>query len=183
MGQYLAIGITTRLSVRLIEPRYKVEEPAVRAAVMRHLPDLSIFDNCHPWDGTSLTYELKAPIWESGLIELLEEVYPRLRGSSDGAQDSVLNALRSTAPQDWVAVAKSGNNGCFFLDHPFPDTELLDASFRPRVELTFEMVGLFLEGKMMAECWKESFRFFQYCIGRTFSEHALAKALRVYFSG
>jgi hypothetical protein len=185
MGQYIAIGITTHVIVSLSEGKSKAGAEELRGALKQFLPELSIFKSEPvPERPGSLGFALEAPVLEAGLLPLLREAYPLL--ISDATEyEPVLAKLRSVPPSEFGALLDGGQHSswCFGRDRPLPDFTRLTKGMRPQVRLDFEMIRLFCEGKMIAECWQESFRFFQHCIHHRFAHHKLSQALRVYFSG
>lgn len=187
MGQYLAIGIALRVVAADEEAKSPLEEAAVRQVVETLLPQLDVFEAQPPSeDGRHFEYRLSRKVFEDGLLPLLEAIYPRLRSPDDAAaRTRVLEQLRATSRERWLdaLVSKELASSCLWWERPFPDFLRAGVPFQRQVRLSFDMVGLFAEGKMLAECWRDSFSFFQLCIHQTFAGHELAKALRVYFSG
>ena len=185
MGQYLAIGLTMRVVASIEDARDSLEGAELRAVVQQFLPDLGIFDEpTAPNRPRQLQMALRSDVWEKGLPNLLAALYPHLDRYATEQHARVIEELRATPPKCWEDLAKHGpaHFSCLKWEQPFPEFGTPDFPFRPRVRLNFDMVQLFREGKMIAECWRQSFRFLQRCMHGCFAQHELAKALRVYFT-
>ncbi len=192
MGQYLAVGLVTEVLVFLPRgaepPKVPMTEEALRQRVNKFLPALDIYEpSPSPDDEALYQLQLRPSVWQGGLLPLLADIYPHLDPGQRGAEEhaEVLELLRATEPSTWLDLARERDHRflCFGADRPFPELDSDDAWPRRRVQIHFEIVRLFLEGKVLAEEYRKSFRFFQHCMQVTFARHELAKALVVYFSG
>lgn len=187
MGQYLAIGIAWRVTATDEEARPPLGEVAVRRVVERLLPRLDIFAPPSPSeDGRRHEYLLSQQVFQDGLLALLESIYPKLGSADDAAEHTrMIEQLRATPSEHWIEAIRNHelSAACLHWERPFPDYLRADVPFKWRVRLDFDMITLFSEGRVLAECAHDSFRFFQHCIHRAFAGHELAKALRVYIAG
>lgn len=191
MGQYLAVGLVTEVLVFLprgeAPPKVPMTEEALRQRVSKFLPALDIYEPSSTDDEALYQLQLRSSVWQGGLLSLLEDIYPHLDPGQHGAEEhkEVLELLRETDPGTWLDLARERDHRflCFGAEQPFPEFDSDDEWPRRRVQIHFEIVRLFLEGKVLAEEYRKSFRFFQHCMQVTFARHELAKALVVYFSG
>ncbi len=184
MGQYLAIGLSTKISVNRAELEatkwsfeYLVEQMSGKLALS--------LDNYHlearpdEW-----LWTLRPELLAAELIPLLEALYPALYPLPDPDNDSeaVLRGLRERDPGEWMEWANRKPH-YLFQDDPYGTSDYLRADFGRRVGIHYRDLALSMEGKILMEEYGRQFRFFQQCLAHRFGDFALARSLRVYITG
>jgi hypothetical protein len=180
MGQYLAIGITTKLGVKkkqvdkaqltLEQLQEKMQQELY---FVPELYEVSEVDNVY-------YFQLKEAVLSEQLIPFLKTLYPLLYDKPVYYED-ILKTLETMPPSEWLEWAESKpeeafqldeNGACDYLRHGFTD-----------IDVYADCLLLSMEGKISMETYGRQFRFFQYVMLQAFKPFALAGALRVYITG
>lgn len=184
MGQYLAIGLTTTISVSRRElDEAGWDQPQLEAKLTADLAlsldTYQLEPNENEW-----LWRLRPALLAEELIPFLEALYPALYPSPGGENDSpeVLQGLRVRDPADWLAWAEEKPHYTFQADY-YGQSDQLYAKFDRRVQVHYLDILLSMEGKIVMEEYGRQFRFWQQCMAHRFREFALARSLRVYFTG
>ncbi len=186
MGQYLAMGIMTRVATskeKANKEHIQLETVLQKMQQTFHFaPELYDFtDHANYW-----VWELKKDIWEPELSSFLKEVYPLLYAQQSSTDcDDVLEKLSSTPASSWLQIAKEKSFEAFQFDE-YGEGEYLhfkELTFQPTLKVSVESVALAMEGKIVMEVYGQLFHFFQYCFQKTFSSFQLSKAIRLYITG
>lgn len=184
MGQYLAIGLTTTVIVSPQElDAVGWDQSQLEAKLTADL-GLSLDNYALETHENEWLWRLRPALLREELIPLLETLYPALYPSPGGENDSaeVLQGLRARDPSDWLAWAEGKPHYTFQADR-YGHSDRLYAEFDRRVRVHYLDILLSMEGKIVMETYGRQFRFWQECMAHRFSEFALARSLRVYFSG
>lgn len=186
MGQYLAIGITTRLSISKDEAtKAKISFEEVLQKMQHTLyfaPDIYDFSE----EKGYWLWILKKAIWEAELFNFLKTIYPMLhteKGYSD--YEKALVKLSETNPSTWLELANDKSFSSFQIDK-YGENERLyfnEKPFIPKITVSLESVALAMEGKIMMETYGGFFNFFKICIQKAFPNSQISKAIRVYITG
>ena len=186
MGQYLAIGIATQLSISKEETakaKIGIEEVKQKMQQTLHF-SADIYDFSEEKGYWSWT--LKKAIWEAELFAFLKTIYPLLyldKGYAD--YEEVLKKLAESEPSLWLEIAEGKSFSSFQIDK-YGENERLyfnEKPFQPKISVSTESVALAMEGKIMMEVYGGLFNFFQLCIQKTFPDFKMSKAIRVYITG
>jgi hypothetical protein len=187
MGQFLAVGITTRIVVDKEDvDKARVNFDDVVAEMRRSMN----FDaNLYDWieqDG-QWVWQLKSHIWEGELLEFLKAFYPSLYAIPNGDEDYnvVLGELEKTEPHTWMGLAEEKQYEQFQFDRYCAKEYLVfrNKHFLPRLRVKYQMVLLALEGKILMETYGVLFGFFAFAIQKAFADFKLARTIRVYITG
>ncbi len=185
MGQYLAIGIVTRVIVSKKElKKGDISQAELIDQMQSRLHfNTEIFSLSENED--YLIFMLKDDVFHHQLIPFLEKLYPIIYNKSNYYDyKETLDKLKSTEPSSFLALAKEKSYEEFQID-PYGEDDYLyfEKSFKPNVSLSYDSIMLSSEGKIAMEMYGRQFNFFKYCITQTFHEFSLANALRVYITG
>lgn len=184
MGQYLAIGLSTHISVsrQEVEKAQWTQEELI--AQMQN--DLKLpLDNYQLEAGeTKWVWTLRPDLLASELIPFLQGLYPALYPQEGGENDSeaVLRGLTERPPDQWMRWAEGKPHYSFQADR-YGTSDYLSANFGRRVGVHYLDILLSMEGKIMMEEYGRQFRFWQQCMVNRFAEFALARSLRIYLTG
>jgi len=179
MGQYLGIGIMTRLTIEKANiKKAKVSKNDLFEAMKNkfHL-DVEIYNLTE--DDEYMVLHLKDEVFQNQLVPMLEKLYPILYTEPEW-QDA-LEKIKSTEPEKFMKLAENKSEEYFQLDR-YGTYEYL--SFKnSEVKISSVSILLSLEGKIIMETYGRQFNFFKYCIKQTLNEFSLANAIRVYITG
>lgn len=186
MGQYLAIGIATQLTVskeKAEKAKITLEEVLQKMQQTFHFsPDIYDFSEERGyWEWT-----LKKQIWEKELPGFLAAIYPMLYGNKQGRDfENVLKRLHEKPASGWMELAEFNSFTAFQLDKYGEDKYLYfeEKPFLPTLPVGFVAVALAMEGKIIMETYGTLFNFFARCIQETFPIFQLSKSVRVYITG
>ena len=186
MGQFLSIGIVTRLGILKKEMEKGRIEPAEVFELIEntlHYP-IDIYEVTENEDAIFLT--LKNDIITSELIPFLEKFYPIMyRDKNDCIFVSdIINKLKNTPPVEWMNIAENDPHYFFQMDKYAENDRLyFDKDFKPRINVRYKCISLSTEGKIVMEEYGRQFNFMKYCMNEAFKAFSIAGALRVYITG
>lgn len=186
MGQYLAIGITTRLTISKEEAtKAKISfEEALQKMQQTLNFSADIYDFSE--EKTYWLWSLKKEIWECELLHFLKTIYPLLYiNKAYTVYEEVLKALSETAAQNWLKLAEDKSFSSFQIDE-YGESERLyfdEKPFQPKISVNSKSVILAMEGKIMMEVYGNFFKFFMLCVQKAFPNFQISKAIRVYITG
>jgi hypothetical protein len=180
MGQYLAIGLVTQMSVKKTDvqkTKLSIEELFTKMAPEFHfLPDIYEISEKE----TMYYFSLKDEIFNNQLISFLEKFYPLVYFSPDDYSE-VIEFLKTNPQSEWIKWAESRPAEGFQLDdYGIPFYLSVKSSTIP---VFYEAIILSMEGKISMEEYGRQFLFFKYCIAQTFKELPIAGALQIYITG
>jgi hypothetical protein len=183
MGQFLATGLALKFSI----PKKEMAQTELNLDTLiqemeKHLHFHSALYTPQE-EGEYFVFRLKEDILHQELIPFLQKFYPLIYHQDNYTDfNSVLERLKLTPPDNWLALAKEKKYETFQLD-PDGDLAYLDRPFGRIVSIRYESILLCMEGKIMMETYGRQFTFFQYCITKAFSEFALSGAVLIYITG
>lgn len=183
MGQNLAIGLITEFSASKKDLQKKnLSKDELMTAVKNKfdlensLYELSERDNAY-------LFSLKKDVLATQLIPFLEKFYPSLY-SAPAQYENTLKELKSSSSDTWLEMASEKSSEEFQLDkYGESDYLYFEKGFNAYIPIDFTSIILCIEGKISMETYGTQFKFFKYCIEKTFSEFLLAKAIKVYITG
>lgn len=185
MGRYIAIGvvkIATSQKDHLRRAEVPIDEWSTVMKIDRHY-DPSIFDFVD--QGANISLVLKDRVIEEQLLRLLESFYPKFYAQEQEKYITVLQKIRSTPPEEWLALSRKRIGEMFQADDS-PDSEMLFFENNPiyqSIEVKTRCIQLSVEGKISTEGIDDHLNFFKYCIQEAFPKFPIAKSLRVYTTG
>ncbi len=186
MGQYLSVGIVTRLSVLKKEmEKGKIEQAEVFEQLENTLYfPIDIYDVTENDNAIILT--LKNDVFMSELLSFLRKFYKIMYPDKEYTteRDEVIEKLRTSLPADWMDIAEN-KSFCFFQKDKYGASDKLyfEKDFKPSVRVHYDGISLSTEGKIFMEEYGRQFNFVKYCMKAAFKEFAIAGALRVYITG
>lgn len=184
MGQYLATGLVTQMSVSKQQmEKGKISKEEVREILEKKLHyDMRIFDEKE---------EEEAFIWSINENELGKELIPFLKkmlaeltGNSIEV-DELIEKLEKSTPDKYIEIADEDSMYNYRIDSYGEDEYLSfqNKDFRPRLNISFETIMFHSEGKISMESYGGQFNFFKYCITQAYKEFKLSSAIRIYITG
>jgi hypothetical protein len=180
MGQFLAIGIVSKISVakkQVNKAQISVEQLQEKMQQECYfLPELYEINETEDF----YYFELKEAILYEQLVPFLKTLYPLLYDES-AYYESVLKELETLPLSEWLAWAKTKPEEAFQFDK-YGECDYLRQGFSG-IDVYYESLLLSMEGKISMETYGRQFRFFKYAMAQAFKEFSLAGALRVYITG
>ena len=181
MGQYLFIGIATRISanVKKAKEEFKsidnfkkqFEQTFNRNGIYQMKESDGRIDLC-----------LNPEVAEKEWLRFLDSFY-QLRYNSDYRQDDAIKELSKTKKlQEWLNLADEKQYECYqsdFLQY-FP-MEIPDNPYRD-FDVQMELVLLSIDGKIIMEGYNELFAFFTRIIREKLADYRLSGSLFVYIT-
>lgn len=186
MGQYLAIGITTSLSISKEEAtKAKISlEEALQKMQQTLNFSAEIYDFSE--EKTFWLWSLKKEIWESELLNFLKTIYPQLYNNKAYTDyEEVLQTLSEKDAPKWLELAEDKSFSSFQIDDYGENDRLYfyEKPFQPKISVNSKSVMLAMEGKIMMEVYGGFFKFFMLCVQKAFPNFQMSKAIRVYITG
>jgi hypothetical protein len=182
MGQFLAIGLVTQISVdkkKLARVQLTPEQLQERMKAKLHyepaLYQLRDYDDFYGFD-------LNEDIFYAQLLPLLEQLYPLLYPDTEMMYQDVLQELPGLPHSEWIAWAKTKPDESFQFDGGRGMGEYIQEKYTD-LYLQYESIMLSIEGKIAMEVYGRQFRFVNYTMRQTLKQFPLAGALRMYITG
>ncbi len=180
MGQYLAIGLTTKISVKKSElDNAKLDAVQLQELMQQQLhyvPDLYTVIEDDKW----CCFLLNEDIFYTQLPPFLKTLYPLLY-SEPTYYDGILRQLIALPPSKWIEWAMGKPKEAFQHDH-YGMRDTLKIS-HVDIHIYYESLLLSMEGKIVMETFGRQFNFLKYSMTEAFKEFSLAGALRIYITG
>jgi len=186
MGQYLAMGLTYKISASLNEMKKKqISKEELRQELEQNLLfDMKLYDETET--NKSLVFTLKNQELEKGLIPFLEVFYPVAYGKQkEKKYEAVLRELQATPSTQWLELAEENRYYAFQYD-PYAEPGYISFSkpFNPGIGIDFGCIMLTAgHGKIVTEGIDNLMGIFKYCMIGTFKEHPIVKSMQIYISG
>lgn len=184
MGQYLAIGLATKMNIDRADneaAKWSFEELTehMQGSLALSLDNYQLETCEDDW-----VWTLRPELLEVELIAFLQAIYPELYPEPDEKNESeaVLQGLKLRKPEDWLAWAQQKPHYVFQMDN-YGSSDYLSAPFGQRVHVHYQHVLLSMQGKILIEEYGRHFLFFKQCIAHRFGNFALARSVRVYITG
>ncbi len=180
MGQFLAIGLVTKIGVEKKEvdkAQLNLEQLQEKMKEELHyIPE--IYLTCDEED--FYHFILKDDIFHAQLIPLLKEIYPLLYDSSM-YYENIIKKLKTLPPSEWLQWAAEKPEEAFQFDE-YGMRDYMVINHR-NIYVYYNCILLSMEGKIMMEVFGRQFNFFKYTMMQTFKQFSIAGALRVYITG
>lgn len=181
MGQYLFIGIATRISANVMKAKEQFKSIENFKKQFEQTFNRSGIYQMEEADGR-IDLCLNPEVAEKEWLRFLDSFY-QLRYSSDYRQDEVIKELSKTSNlQEWLDLADEKRYECYqsdFLQY-FP----LENPDNPYSNLyvNMDLVLLSIDGKIIMEGYNELFAFFTRIIREKLADYRLADSLFVYIT-
>ena len=186
MGQYLAIGLTYKISTSLNEmKKEKIFKEELRQGLEHDLLfDMNLYDETET--DKRLLFTLNNQQLEKGLIPFLEAFYPVAYGKQNEKEyEAVLKKLHATPSTQWLELAEE-KSYCSFQYDPYAESDYIRFSkpFHPSIRIDFDCIMLTTgHGKIVTEGIGNLMDIFKYCTIETFKEHPIVKSIQIYITG
>ena len=181
MGQYLFIGIATRISANVTKAKEQFKSIENFKKQFEQTFNRSGIYQMEEADGR-IDLCLNPEVAENEWLRFLDSFY-QLRYSCDYRQDEVIKELSKTNNlQEWLDIADEKRYECYqsdFLQY-FP-LENPDNPYN-NLYVNMDLVLLSVDGKIIMEGYNELFAFFTRIIREKFSDYRLADSLFVYIT-
>lgn len=180
MGQFLAIGLVTKIGVEkkevdkaqlnLKQLQKKMKEE------LHYIPEIYVASD----EEDFYQFILKDDIFHAQLIPFLKEIYPFLYDSSM-YYDNIIKKLKTLPPSEWLQWAAGKPEEAFqFDEYGMQDYMMIN---HRKIRVSYDCLLLSMEGKIIMEVFGRQFKFFKYTMIQTFKQFRIAGALRTYITG
>jgi hypothetical protein len=180
MGQFLAIGLATKLYPRKTEvakAQLSIEQLQNKMKEDLHFtPEIYVADETD----NGISFTLKDDIFHGQLLPLLEVLYPLLYESSY-YYNNVLQTLQTLPHEEWTEWSKGKSESAFQLDE-YGMTDRIEEG-HTSIPIFYESILLSMEGKILMEEYGKQFNFIKYTMKQAFKQFELSGALRIYITG
>ncbi len=180
MGQFLAIGLTTKISVKKSEAdKAHLNIDQVQEHMqhdLHYVPDIYTASEDDEWH----SFLLNEDVFHTQLLPLLKTLYPLLYPELVYYGD-ILQTLTTLPPSEWLQWAQRKSEEAFQFD----EYGMWDYITRNHVDIRvyYDCLLLSMEGKIVMETFGRQFTFLKYTMLQTFQQFSLAGALRMYITG
>jgi len=180
MGQFLAIGLVTKIRVNKAEvdkAQLTLEQlQGTMTHALHYIPEIYVVSE----HGDVYNFLLNDDIFQTQLLPLLNTRSPLLYDHT-ASYGNVLKELDTLSPSTWLQWAQGKSEAAFQFDTygMWDDVE----EHHSRIRVSYECLLLSMEGKIVMEEFGRQFNFFKYTMMHTFRQFSLAGALRVYITG
>ena len=180
MGQYLAIGIATRISA----------DKARAAAEFKDINNFrALFEKEFNHNGIyqieeteeRIHFRLKTEIAEKEWKDFISTFY-KIRYTKDDGQTEILNNLsQATNLQAWLDLAEKDKRQCYQAVHLNYDP-MENPYYYHNFPVSMDLVVLSLDGKLIIECYNDLFAFLTRMLRERLADYRLADSLFVYIT-
>lgn len=181
MGQYLTIGIATRIVAdkeRAERLFGNVED--FKSAFEKEFNENGIYQMRET--DTAIVFDLKPDVAEPELIDFVRAFYG-IRYAKKRDCNDVLEALsKENTLQGWLNIADEKRFECFQTDE-YVRYPIESPSPFSNLYVSVEQIILSIDGKIIMECYHDLFAFFTRLLQETLKCYNLSNSLIVYISG
>ena len=180
MGQFLAIGLATRIGIKKSEADKADLNLDQLQERMQHdlhyVPDIYTVSE----EDDRYHFLLNEEIFHAELLPFLKTFYPLLY-SNPAYYEDALKKLAGMHPSEWLQWAQGKPEEAFQFDE-YGTQDYLSVNYT-RIPVFYDAVLLSMEGKIVMETFGRQFTFVKYAMMQTFQQFRLAGALRMYITG
>ena len=182
MGQYLTIGIATKISVSKDEAKRQASATPekIKDALEFHYNKSGIY-TVEETEG-SVFLELRPEVAEAELVDLLQDFYA-LRYSEKDIRKMMDTLKNHTKWEEWKEIADEKRFYYFQQDPYVIISTPCPGGWTDSLTTYVEQFLLSADGKIIMECWGNLFCFFTHLIKERLSKYQLADSLLVAISG
>lgn len=179
MGQYLAIGIATRIVANVDNQRFRLTSEDLRKSLEKKYNQSGIYDVCETEDGyivLSLKSEVAEPEWEPMIRDFYSLRFP------DGKHELVdFEEIRSRKSLDeLIELAEQKKFECYQdVGIYYCGYEDTINGWERYINASMDMVALSLDGKIIMECYVSVLDCFKRLIREKLSKYRLSESLFV----
>ena len=184
MGQYLTIGIATKISVRKDEAKWQASATIekIKETLELNYNKSGIYTVEETED--SVLLKLRSEVAEAELTDLLQDFYALRYSDKDKYVMEMMDTLKNyTKWEEWKEIADEKRD-YYFQQDPYVITSTpCPGGWTNSLTTYVEQILLSSDGKIIMECWGNLFRFFTRLIKERLSKYELADSLLVAISG
>jgi|APEBP8051072661_1049379.scaffolds.fasta_scaffold02818_3 hypothetical protein len=175
MGTYLVTGIVQNVYIRKKDiPKNLLKEDLEKSLSN----DINLEHYLFQEDDNQVSWKIKPQMLEGNFIEFIENQYNLYDSEHDWQK--VLTAIRNANDgQKRLELAADKEFSNFqLIEHIFDFVRISD-NFRTAVDLNYHLISLFMDGKIMMECYKNILNYFVKNIRILNREYPIAECLKV----
>ena len=184
MGQYLTIGVATKISVSKDSAKRQASASPerVKEALELNYNKSGIYTVEETEDNVLL--KLRPEIAEAELMDMLQDFYAlRYSGKDEYIRKMMETLKKHTKWEEWQAIADEKRFYYFQQDPSVITSTPCPGGWTDSLTTYVEQILLSADGKIIMECWGSLFRFFTLLIKERLSKYRLADSLMVAISG
>lgn len=184
MGQYLAIGIKTNISI----PKDRnSKELSIEEIIDKMTSEWGFDASIYDFEETekSWNWKLKISLFDEDFLSFLKAFYQQIYANQSSDNDNVIKKLSNSPVTEWLVIASAKSFEAFQKDNSCESSYLYfdDKPFRPYITINFQTIMLAMAGKIMIESSGGLFEFFEKMILQNFINFKISKAVKVYITG
>lgn len=184
MGQYLTIGIATKISVSKDEAKRQASASPekIKEALNLTYNKSGIYSVDETEYSVFLT--LRPEVAEPELVDLLQDFYALRYSGKDEYIREIIDTLKKHTKWDELKEIADEKRFYYFQQDPYVITSTpCPGGWTNSLTTYVEQILLSADGKIIMECWGNLFRFFTRLIKERLSKYKLADSLLVAISG
>lgn len=183
MGQYLTIGLVTKIAVDKEQAKAKdsATPEEVKAAMQEAYNQSGIYIMEETEDEVRLL--LSPEVAEAEIKDLLADFYRLRYGEYDKWQKELEEIKKRHSLDEWIELANGSHSTKFQLDHNVWMSTPFYRGWSYSLPTNASQIVLSSDGKILMECYGRLFMFFTRLIRERLSKYRLANALFVSISG
>lgn len=185
MGQYLSIGLLTRVSIDATKAAKEKISLEMASKKLQKESGLLLEHYEQTKEDDYWVWTLKKEVLAASLIPFLEEFYEAYYIDEKSDSQDVLRALRASSLEQWLQMAEDKKFYAFQEDGYGHSNYLYfkDVDFRPSLRWSFDAIMLASAGKILMEVYNDMFEFLSHTIQHRFANSPLGGALQIYITG
>jgi hypothetical protein len=180
MGRYLATAITNKIEVsksNIQEAKYNIDK-LKEDMENKFLFDINLYDIIE--DDYKVTFTLKSDVINTQLKPFLTEIYPDLYSEKED-YINVIKYIDNKTTSEIIEYSKNKSEFAFqYSKEPYVDS--IDCDFGERIIIDYETIILFLEGKIIMECYGKLFNFFKKNLIQVYKKYPIASSIKIYIT-
>lgn len=178
MGAYLVTGIVKNIGIRKKEVAGQVTVEAIKAALQEKV-SLNHYD--YREDQNAMYWEIKSNMLEGNFLEFYEaqcNIYDKSGKTWQEGFNQITNAKTGKAR---LTLAESKNLGHFKLIENIYDRLKIEQEngFTTNVNITYDLIAFFVDGKIMMECYNNILNYFTKVIRLQNTQYQASQCLAV----
>jgi len=179
MGTYMGIGIVNKIIIE------KENLNRINTTIDKVQDDITKefnidFDIYSLQEDNRYVFSLKDNVIENQLVSFLKEVYRDLYDDSNDYQN-VIETINGLKADEIIEFAKAKREYSFQYDNDGYE-DYIRYDFGRELKISYEIIMISIEGKIIIESYKRHFNFFKNCIVKAYPQYKISHSMKVYIT-
>lgn len=178
MGTYLCTGICTKIQ---IEKKHIESKKVTMEEIVKELQteiDIELFDNVEDEEGI-ICWSIKKKYIENGLIDFLRSQYEIYDKGNDYSK--YYREIEKAKTYENILKLAKKPLGPYFQHLQRPSDLSIDKGWK-YIDIYYDIIVFFLDGKIIMECYGDIFHYFEYMIRLQKDKYPIAGAVKIVIS-